>query len=102
MRPCRSGQRSARLRMFSVATCRRSTRSPGSVGPGDRQGEPEGRADAFLRLDPDPAAVALDDVAGDGQAEAGAATRFRTLARPVGLVEALEHAVLGGARDADA
>src|SRR5438445_610094 len=36
MRPWRSGQRSARLRMFSVATCRRSTGGSIAHGTGHR------------------------------------------------------------------
>ena len=41
-------------------------RAPAATG----QGERERRAAALLRVDPDPAAVLLDDVAGDGQPEA--------------------------------
>src|SRR3954470_5280145 len=97
----RSNQRSARLRMFSVATWSRSI-GP-SVASGwwwrDRQREREGTADAFGRFDPDPPAVLLDDVARDRQAESRAA-RPAPEARPVDLVEPLEDPGLGGARDA--
>ena len=65
----------------------------------DRQGERERRPAALLGLDPDPAAVLLDDVAGDRQAEARAAAPD---ARPVDLVEPLEDPRLVGLRDADA
>ena len=65
------------------------------------QGEREGRSDALGRLDPDRAAVLLDDVAGDGQAEPGPAG-LAPDPRPVHLVEALEDPGLGGPRDADA
>ena len=77
----RSSQRSARFRMLSVATCRRSIdsfercRRQSPVGAGDRQGERERRAGALLGLDPDPPAVLLDDVAGDRQPETRAAAR---------------------------
>ena len=51
-------------------------------------------------LDPDPAAVLLDDVAGDRQPETGPAG-LAADPRPVDLVEALEDPGLGGPRDAD-
>ena len=91
----RSHQRSARLRMLSVATCRRSIDLPlGSLGVrGDGQGEREGRSDALLGLDPDASIVLFHDVAGDGEAQAGAAG-LAADARPVDLVEALEDARL--------
>ena len=54
-----------------------------------------------VEFDPDPAAVLLDDVAGDGQAQAGPAA-LAADARPVDLVEPLEDARLGRPRDADA
>src|SRR3954452_6736951 len=98
----RSNQRSARLRMFSVATWSRSI-GP-SVASGwwwrDGQREREGTADAFGRFDPDPPTVLFDDVPRDRQAQSGAA-RSATEARPVDLVEPLEDPGLGGARDAD-
>ena len=70
------------------------------VAAGDREGERERAADAFVGFDPDPAAVLLDDVPGDRQAE----TRPAGLAADAGsvdLVEALEDPRLGGPRDAD-
>ena len=101
--------------MLSVATCRRSMRPPsgrwhrrmtsGAVSrgsAGDRQRERERRARPLLRLDPDPPAVLLDDVARDGQPEPGPAARLAAEARPVDLVEPLEDPGLGGPRDADA
>src|SRR6478672_4668540 len=110
----RSSQRSARLRMLSVATSSRgiagclSGGSGGGRGPGrgrrrglggpERDGEGERRALALLGLDADPAAVALDDVPGDRQAEPRAAP---THAGAVGLVEALEDAGPVGLRDPD-
>src|SRR6476646_9964731 len=93
----RSSQRSARLRMLSVATVNVATPLVCRLdGDGDRQRERERRADAFLRLDPDPAAVLLQDVPRDRQAETGAPA---TDAGPVDLVEALEDPALVGLRD---
>src|SRR5512139_2614810 len=93
----RSSQRSARLRMLRVATSRRSMGT--SVRGGDGNGKREYRAAALLGLDPDPATVALHDVAGDREPEAGAAPADPG---PVGLVEALEDPALVDLRDADA
>ena len=73
-RGSRSDQRSARLRMFSVATCRRSIgllrglRRSGRASAAIGSGERERRADPLLGFDPDPAAVLLDDVPRDGEA----------------------------------
>ena len=97
----RSNQRSARLRMFRVATCRRSIGLPQLGGWVDRDRERERAAGSLGRFDPDPAAVLLDDVAGDGQAETGPAA-LAADPRPVDLVEPLEDARLGRPRDADA
>ena len=72
-------------------------RVDGAAGRGDRDRERERRAAPFLGLDPDPAAVAFDDVARDREAESRAAAPD---ARPVGLVEALEDALLVRLRDA--
>src|SRR4029079_3601972 len=68
-----------------------------AVLPG-RQGEAENAAAALAPSDPDPPAVALDDLAADGEADARALVGLA-------LVQALEHledvlAVFG--RDADA
>ena len=68
-----------------------------SIGQGERERAP-GPLD---RLDPDPAAVLLDDVARDRQPEARSAGRTAD-PRSVDLVEALEDPRLGRARDADA
>ena len=70
-----------------------------AVASDDRQRERERRAHALLGLDPDPAAVLLDDVARDREAEARAADPRD--ARPVDLVEPLEDPGLVGLRDAD-
>src|SRR6478752_7264407 len=99
----RSNQRSARLRMLSVATWSRSI-CPSVVmvsgwwwrdGPRER----EGAADALGRLDPDPSSVLFDDVARDREAEPRAAGPAAE-ARPVDLVEPLEDPRLGRPRDA--
>ena len=115
----RSAQRSARLRMFRVATCRRSIAvrlrlaaararrgAPGEAsargrGRRDRDRERERRALALLGLDPDPPAVPLDDVAGDRQPEARSRRPPRS-AGTVDLVEALEDPRPVGLRDPDA
>src|SRR6266581_4414089 len=61
-------------------------------GPSDRsgrrEGDVEGRAPAFLALDPGPTAVAFGDVPDDGQAQPRAA--LAAYPRLVHLVEALE------------
>jgi hypothetical protein len=63
-----------------------------------RQREPEAAAPARVRLDSDPAVVALDDAAADGQAQAGAA-----VGAAVGrAVEGVEHVPAVAVRDADA
>ena len=102
----RSNQRSARLRMFSVATWSRSIGLPRDCrlvgqGGGAMGSENENVLPIpSVEFDPDPAPVLLDDVAGDGQAEprpAGLAAD----PRPVHLVEPFEDARLGGLRDAD-
>src|SRR5919109_1501753 len=56
-------------------------RSGGRLGR-HRQGKRERRADTLLRLDPDPAAVLLDDVPGDRQAETGPASLTLTVTSP--------------------
>src|SRR5437867_835871 len=64
----------------------------------ERQGDPEGRAGAGGALDFDPAAVGLDDLAGDVEAQAEAAVvggRDRSL-------ELAEDALDLGGRQADA
>src|SRR6476646_9244149 len=95
----RSSQRSARLRMLSVATVNLATPLVCRLdGDGDRQRERERRPDPLLGFDPDPAAVLLQDVPRDRQAQAGAAAPD---AGPVDLVEALEDPALVGFRDAD-
>ena len=102
----RSGQRSARFRMLSVATCSGPSASWAgrcqADGVRDREGERERRAGALGRLDPDPPAVLLDDVAGDGQAEARSPAGLARGPRPVDLVEALEDRAWAALRDADA
>src|SRR5688500_18713698 len=62
------------------------------------QREDEGRADSLLALDPDPAAMAFDDLAANRQAEPGALDR-----PPMGsdLLELVEHGFPLVARDAD-
>ena len=122
-RGSRSAQRSARLRMFSVAISRRSidvqapgraacagspavsaanlrqmARRPGTggdTGIANENVEPS----ALLGLHPDPSAVPLDDVARDRQPEAGPAAPE---AGTVGLVEALEDPRPVDLRDPDA
>src|SRR4051812_36585838 len=99
MRASGFGLRARRLPGRGRRFLRRHRR--GVAGGLDRalgDGEAEGGAVARLRLDPDPAAVALDDLAAERQADAGAGVL-------VAGVQALEHAedalvVLG--RDADA
>ena len=102
----RSSQRSARFRMLSVAT--RSDPSPAvcpvrgrSTPTDDATGSVHGerRSPPLLGLDPDPAAVPLDDVAGDRQSKPRSAAAD---AHPVDLVEPLEDPALVGLRDADA
>src|SRR5690606_33282866 len=58
---------------------------PASASSTRRHGHEEPRAAALLALDPDAAAVRLDDALGDGEAEADAAA-----ARVAGLPEAVE------------
>src|SRR6186997_3167138 len=96
----RSSQRSARLRMLSVATLSVATLLVCRLGRDrDRQRERERRPDPLLRLDPDPAAVLLQDVPGDRQAQPRAATADPG---PVDLVEPLEDPALVALRNADA
>ena len=111
-----SQARDARARPAGPAACSRGARqSPRwairsaaasrparAIGLGDRQGERERRAATLVRVDPDPAAVLLDDVAGDREPEPRAAAGLGPQPCPVDLVEPLEDPVLGGARDADA
>src|SRR4051812_45699947 len=66
----------------------------------DRQPQGEGRALALPRLDLDPAAVVVSDMADDGQAEAGAAGVAGP--RPVDPVEPLEDPAEVAGGDADA
>src|SRR3954470_7480956 len=73
-----------------------------SVAPAvdGRKLEPEPRAAALDALEAHAALVGLDDLAREGEPEAGAADR--ALRRPWGAVEALEDPLLLGARDAEA
>src|SRR3954463_3369872 len=70
-----------------------------NVGGGER--EREGRADPLARLDPDPTAVLLHDMASDGEPEARAAAGLCTETRSVDLVEPLEDTVPSCPWDAD-
>ena len=98
----RSNQRSARLRMFRVATCRRSIGLPQLGRLGDRDRERERAAGSLRRFRPGSGRrAASDDVAGDGQAQTGPAA-LAADTRPVDLEEALEDPRLGRPRDADA
>src|SRR6476661_6127309 len=104
-RGSRSSQRSARFRMLSVATRRRSTTCSLSgaddrrsgIGP-DRERDRERRSPPLLGLDPYPAAVLLHDVARDRQPEARPTAAD---AGPVDLVEPLEDPVPVRLRDPD-
>jgi hypothetical protein len=71
-------------------------RSIGLDGTG-REGKPEGRAMARRALDPDAAAVPLDDLLADGQTDAGA----RALLLQVQALEDSKDAVSELPRDAD-
>src|SRR3954465_2626576 len=85
----RSNQRSARFRMFRVATCSRSIGPLGVCASGwwrcDRERERERTAGAFGRLAPDPSPVLLDDVARDRETEPRP-TGVAAEARPIDLV----------------
>src|SRR3954447_16244413 len=62
--------------------------APLAEGSGERQLERELRAPAGLGVDPDPALHALDELAGDVEAETGAADALRHVrVEPVELVE---------------
>src|SRR3954453_4362474 len=94
----RSAHRSARLRMFNVATV---SRSMSGRFLGNRHREPERGAPALLRPDADATAVLLHGMAGDREAEAGA-TSLPSDASAIDFVEALEDPRLRLAGDADA
>ena len=79
---------------------RRPTSLRGLAFDVDRQREQEGRALAQLGFDPQPAAVHLDDLLGDRQAETGAALLLG--GRGIGLLEFLENLGLIGRGDAGA
>ena len=64
----------------------------------DRQRECKSRALAGLRLDPNPAAVHLNDPLGDGQSQAGAALLAGD--RIIGLLKLLKQLGLIGSGDA--
>src|SRR4051794_29059406 len=109
----------------STITCSRSSAAPSSFGPtyasilppvklatatscavgrtgstrGVRQREAEPRAAALAALEPDAAALRLDERAGDREAEAGALARSRR-PRAVAAPEAVEDAALGAGRHA--
>ena len=79
----------------------RADRAQHVAGRGrEARGEAERAAAAGLALDGDPAAHGADQLAGDGQAEAGAAVPPG--GRGVGLGEGVEEPLLGLARDARA
>src|SRR5215472_3718595 len=65
-----SARQSSIRRMWNSGRMGRTVRRRGGLRLGPSQGEEERRALVGLALDPDPAAVRLDDLAADGQAGA--------------------------------
>ena len=101
----RSGQRSARLRIFNVATCSRPRSAPVIRAPLATHPRQAGRTRRSIlpppRLDPDPARRAARPRGGRSPDRGRSPAGLGAKPGSIDLVETLEDAVAGRPRDAD-